>query len=75
MICAAREALAEIVEEGLENRWERHKNTAETFWKGIEKLKMKCFVPNPEYRLWTVNMIILPPDIKWPVLLDYAQTK
>ncbi|KAF2879809.1 hypothetical protein ILUMI_26336 [Ignelater luminosus] len=75
MICAAREALAEIVDEGLENRWERHKNTAEAFWKGIEKLKMRCFVPNPELRLWTVNMLVLPSDIKWPVLLDYLENK
>lgn len=75
MLCATREALCEVVEEGLENRWRRHKYIAERVWNGVEKLGIKVIVPNPEHRLWTVTLVYVPEGVKWPVLLDYLEKK
>jgi len=75
LLCAAREALAEIVEEGLENVWERHRIIAERFWAGAERLGIKMFVELPENRLWTVNCVCLPPKVKWTVLTSYLEEK
>ena len=33
------------MEEGLENRWQRHRNNAELFWQGLEEIGLECYVP------------------------------
>ncbi|HTV64637.1 MAG TPA: aminotransferase class V-fold PLP-dependent enzyme, partial [Bryocella sp.] len=46
MFYAMREALALIEEEGLENRWERHRQAHHEFVKRIEALGLEMLVPN-----------------------------
>lgn len=44
---ALREALRLIAEEGLENRWARHRENAEYLWSGLAELGIDCHVPVP----------------------------
>jgi len=50
MIYGFREALRLIAEEGLEDRWERHRVNAEILWEGLADLGIECHVPK-EFRL------------------------
>ncbi|CAL8138960.1 unnamed protein product [Orchesella dallaii] len=56
-----REALARIVEEGIENVWSRHADTHRLFQARAEKLGLEHFVPNPEDRLIGTSMFKVPP--------------
>lgn len=51
-IYAIREGLAVIEEEGLNNRWERHRRAHDRLIKGLGKLGFEPFVPVPENRIW-----------------------
>lgn len=62
MLYALREGLALIADEGLENRWERHRRNHEAFVAGIEKLGMRMHVA-PGHRLWTLNTPRVPDGI------------
>lgn len=45
MIYALYEALTLVQEEGLENRWRRHRENAELLWEGLEELDFVPLVP------------------------------
>lgn len=75
MLAALREALATIVEEGLQNVWERHRACAERLWSGLEKRGLELFVKEEKNRLWTVTPMVVPSDVKWPVLVKYIREK
>jgi len=62
MFYALRESLAIIEEEGLENRFERHRVNHEAFAAGVEKLGMPLLVA-PGIRLWTLNTPRVPAGI------------
>jgi alanine-glyoxylate transaminase/serine-glyoxylate transaminase/serine-pyruvate transaminase len=57
------EALLEIREEGLENRWKRNQIIAEAFRAGVEGLNLKI-VPNEESRAPTVTTLYVPTGTK-----------
>jgi alanine-glyoxylate transaminase/serine-glyoxylate transaminase/serine-pyruvate transaminase len=59
---ALREALAIIMEEGLENRWKRHRENSCAFVEGIEELGLRMLV-EPEHRLWSLNAVRVPEGI------------
>jgi alanine-glyoxylate transaminase/serine-glyoxylate transaminase/serine-pyruvate transaminase len=59
---ALREALAIILEEGLENRWERHKHNSQAFAAGIEEMGLEMLVA-PAHRLWTLNTVKIPQGV------------
>jgi len=59
---ALREALAMILEEGLEKRWKRHESTCQAFAAGIEAMGLRMLVP-PAHRLWTLNTVCIPEGI------------
>jgi len=59
---ALREALAIILEEGLDNRWERHRRNSEAFAAGIESMGLEMLVA-PGHRLWTLNAVRIPAGI------------
>ena len=59
---ALREALAIILEEGLEQRWKRHERNSRAFVAGIEALGLEMFV-TPEHRLWSLNTVRIPAGI------------
>lgn len=56
------EALRIVAEEGLENRWARHRANAELLWEGLEELNIHCLVPK-ENRLPSLTTAIVPPGV------------
>jgi alanine-glyoxylate transaminase/serine-glyoxylate transaminase/serine-pyruvate transaminase len=59
---ALRESLRLVVEEGLEERFARHRTNAEMLWAGLEDLDLSLMVPE-EYRLTTLTTPIVPPGV------------
>ncbi len=62
MFYALREALMVIVEEGIENRWERHRRANRSFVGGVEALGLKMHVP-PEHRIANLSTVRVPPGV------------
>jgi alanine-glyoxylate transaminase/serine-glyoxylate transaminase/serine-pyruvate transaminase len=56
------EGLRLVTEEGLEKRWDRHRNHAELLWEGLEELGLEMHVPL-EYRLPSLTTVKIPQDI------------
>ena len=59
---ALREALKIIVEEGLEQRFNRHRRNHQALVAGVEALGMKMHV-DPTYRLWSLNTVRIPDGV------------
>jgi alanine-glyoxylate transaminase/serine-glyoxylate transaminase/serine-pyruvate transaminase len=59
---ALRESLRLVAEEGLEERFARHRANAEILWAGLEDLDLSLMVPE-EYRLTTLTTPIVPPGV------------
>ncbi len=59
---ALREALAAILEEGLEHRWRRHEENSRAFVAGIEAMGLEMLVPR-EHRLWSLNAVRIPEGV------------
>jgi len=75
MIYALREALRLISEEGLEDRFARHRSNAEMLWEGLEQMGMPPQIPL-EHRLVTLTTPKLPEGIdekaiRRRLLIDY----
>ena len=62
MFYALREALLVIAEEGIENRWERHRHSNRSFVKGIEAIGLHMHVP-AEHRIATLNTVCVPAGV------------
>jgi alanine-glyoxylate transaminase / serine-glyoxylate transaminase / serine-pyruvate transaminase len=62
MFYALREALLVIAEEGIENRWERHRQSNRSFVKGIEAMGLHMHVP-AEHRIATLNTVCVPAGV------------
>jgi alanine-glyoxylate transaminase / serine-glyoxylate transaminase / serine-pyruvate transaminase len=62
MSYALREALAMILEEGLEARWKRHESNSRAFVAAIESMGMEMLVA-PEHRLWSLNTVKIPAGV------------
>jgi len=62
-VYALREALRLVLEEGLEERFDRHRRNHELLRKGLEELGFG-FVVAPEYRLPQLNAVRLPNQIE-----------
>ena len=60
---ALREGLALVHEEGLENRWERHRRNHRAFVAGIEAMGLTMLVADPADRLWTLNTPRVPDGV------------
>ena len=56
------EALRIVHEEGLENRYERHRRNHLALVAGIEAMGLTMFVEKP-YRLWSLNTVRIPEGI------------
>jgi alanine-glyoxylate transaminase/serine-glyoxylate transaminase/serine-pyruvate transaminase len=59
---ALREGLAMVMEEGRENRWERHQRNHLAFVAGIEALGLEMHVAEG-HRLWTLNTPRVPEGV------------
>jgi alanine-glyoxylate transaminase / serine-glyoxylate transaminase / serine-pyruvate transaminase len=68
MFYALREALLVVAEEGIENRWERHRRSHKSFVKGIEAMGLRMHVPE-EHRITTLNTVCVPEGV------DEAKTR
>ncbi|MFU8771564.1 MAG: pyridoxal-phosphate-dependent aminotransferase family protein [Anaerolineales bacterium] len=62
MVYGLYEALRIVVEEGLENRWERHRLNAGMLWDGLEQLGLELHVPL-EYRLPSLTTVRVPDGV------------
>lgn len=62
MFYALREALLVIAEEGIENRWERHRRCHQVFVKGILAMGLGFHVPE-EHRITTLNTVCVPKGV------------
>jgi alanine-glyoxylate transaminase/serine-glyoxylate transaminase/serine-pyruvate transaminase len=62
MFYALREALMVIAEEGIENRWERHRRCSRVFVKGIEAMGLRMHVPEA-HRIPTLNTVNVPKGV------------
>jgi alanine-glyoxylate transaminase / serine-glyoxylate transaminase / serine-pyruvate transaminase len=60
---AMHQALAVIQEEGLNNRWQRHKRTGERLVSGLVRLGFEPLVNCPDDRLWHLTTVLPPPGI------------
>jgi len=56
------EGLRLIAEEGLESRWQRHRENAELLWEGLESLDLTMHVP-PQHRLTTLTTVRIPEGV------------
>jgi alanine-glyoxylate transaminase / serine-glyoxylate transaminase / serine-pyruvate transaminase len=62
MFYALREALLVITEEGIENRWERHRHCHQLFVHGIEAMGLRLHVPEG-HRIATLNTVCVPKGV------------
>ncbi len=60
---ALREGLALVAEEGLENRWERHRRNHLAFVEGLSAMGIAMHVANPSDRLWTLHTPRVPDGV------------
>ena len=63
LIYALREAMRIVIEEGLEVRWERHRQNQHALIAGVEAMGMKPFVEKPADRLPTVTAVKIPAGV------------
>src|SRR3984893_8347881 len=62
MFYALREALSVVADEGIENRWERHRRCNKAFVKGIEAMGLRMHVPE-QHRIATLNTVCVPEGV------------
>jgi len=62
MFYALREALLVIAQEGIENRWERHRRCHKFFVQGIEAMGLRMHVPEG-HRIATLNTVCVPKGV------------
>ncbi len=62
MFYALREALLVIAEEGIENRWERHRRCHKFFVREIEAMGLHVHVP-AAHRIPTLNTVLVPSGV------------
>jgi alanine-glyoxylate transaminase / serine-glyoxylate transaminase / serine-pyruvate transaminase len=75
MFYALREGLALVKEEGIENRWERHRRNHRAFVAGIEAMGLSMHVADPANRLWTLNTPRIPDGVDDAKVRSYLLEK
>ena len=60
---AMHQGLAVIEEEGLRNRFERHRRAGEKLVAGLQKLGFEPFVKSPHDRIWHLTTVLPPPGV------------
>eukprot|EP01091_Cochliopodium_minus_P006682 TRINITY_DN16690_c1_g1_i1.p1 TRINITY_DN16690_c1_g1~~TRINITY_DN16690_c1_g1_i1.p1 ORF type:complete len:387 (-),score=125.77 TRINITY_DN16690_c1_g1_i1:48-1208(-) len=69
-----RESLLIVSEEGLDKSWERHRENAELFWAGLEKMGLQLHVKR-ENRLPTLSTIKIPEGVDGKAITNYFLNK
>jgi alanine-glyoxylate transaminase/serine-glyoxylate transaminase/serine-pyruvate transaminase len=67
---ALHQGLAVVEEEGLRNRWERHRKAGLRLVAGLEKLGFTPIVADPGNRLWHLSTVLPPPGVDIAVLSE-----
>jgi alanine-glyoxylate transaminase/serine-glyoxylate transaminase/serine-pyruvate transaminase len=62
MVYALHEGLRIVAEEGLEERWARHRRNAGLLWQGLERLGLELHVPLA-HRLPPLTTVRIPPGV------------
>jgi alanine-glyoxylate transaminase/serine-glyoxylate transaminase/serine-pyruvate transaminase len=62
MFYALHESLQIVAEEGIENRWARHKQNHQLFVDGLKAMGVSMLVAEP-HRLWTLNTPLVPEGV------------
>jgi alanine-glyoxylate transaminase/serine-glyoxylate transaminase/serine-pyruvate transaminase len=60
---ALHEGLRIVAEEGLENRWRRHRRNAEALWAGLAELGLECHVAQA-FRLPSLTTVKVPEGVE-----------
>jgi alanine-glyoxylate transaminase/serine-glyoxylate transaminase/serine-pyruvate transaminase len=60
---ALHQGLAVVEEEGLENRWKRHRQTSEQLARGLTELGFEYLVPLPDNRIWHLAAVLPPRGV------------
>lgn len=60
---ALHQGLAAIEDEGLADRWERHRRAGEQLVAGLVELGFEPLVKNPDHRLWHVTTVLVPDGV------------
>src|SRR5207245_6420482 len=63
LIYGLREALRLVLEEGLEARWERHRQNQQALVAGLGAMGLELFVSNPADRLIPVSRVRVPQGV------------
>jgi alanine-glyoxylate transaminase/serine-glyoxylate transaminase/serine-pyruvate transaminase len=63
LIYALREAMRLTMEEGLENRWARHRLNQQALIAGVEAMGLELLVKKPKERLVTVTPVMIPAGV------------
>lgn len=71
LLYALREAIALVVEEGIENIVQRHLNAKLQLESMITQLGLEFLVPNPNHRLPGIIAVLVPKDIDGGQLIDH----
>ena len=69
-VYALREALRLVAEEGIEERWQRHRNMAETLKFGVERMGLQLH-PDEEYWLPSLNAVEVPDGVDDAAVIEY----
>jgi len=62
-VYALRESLRLVSEEGLQARWERHRQTAGLFWDGLDAMGLECHVEDADLRLPSLTTVRVPEGV------------
>lgn len=70
-----REAIADIIDQGLEIFRDRHTDNAERLQEGLVNIGLELFVESPENRLPTITAVRIPHGVNWPKVSAYLEER
>lgn len=70
-----REALAEIIDEGVESFRERHVDNAQRLYEGLMNIGLELFVEKAQERLPTITSVRIPHGLNFPKIQNYLMER
>lgn len=70
-----REALADIVEQGIEIFRDRHTDNAQTLYEGLMNIGLELYVEKPQDRLPTVTAVRVPHGVNFTKVQNYLMER
>ncbi len=74
MVYGLNEGLRIIMEEGIENRWNRHSRNAKALWSGLEAMGLELLV-KPEFRLPSLTSVKMPEGVDEAAVRNYLMDR